>query len=145
MSSPTRMLWLGRATQSNEVASGYQILLWWMADDPRLPGVVAAAIADANADVHVSAITFAEIVIKTSRGKLAVHGDLRNAAEQSGWLPLPFNVDHAQRMTDLPWHHRNPCDRMLIAQAMVEGLVFVSVDNACRECAVQLLPWRSPA
>jgi PIN domain nuclease of toxin-antitoxin system len=43
-------------------------------------------------------------------------------------------------MTDLPWHHRDPFDRMLIAQAKVEGLVLVSVDKACREYAVQLLP-----
>jgi PIN domain nuclease of toxin-antitoxin system len=78
--------------------------------------------------------------MKTSLGKLTVHGDLRNAAEQCGLLPLPFNVDHAQRMADLPWHHRDPFDRMLIAQAMVEELVFVSVSKACRDYAVQLLP-----
>jgi PIN domain nuclease of toxin-antitoxin system len=115
------------------------ILLWWMADDQRLPGVVAEAIAQPNAEVSVSAITFAEIAIKTSLGKLTVNGNLRNAAEQSGFLFLPFSVDHAQRLTDLAWHHRDPFDRMLIAQAMVEGLVFVSMDKVCREYAVQLL------
>jgi len=116
------------------------ILLWWMADDQRLPGVVAAEIAQPNAEVYVSAITFAEIAIKTSLGKLAVDGDLRSAAEQSGFLSLPFRVDHAQRLTDLPWHHRDPFDRMLIAQSMVEELVFVSLDNACRDYSVRLLP-----
>jgi PIN domain nuclease of toxin-antitoxin system len=116
------------------------ILLWWLSDDQRLPRTAASAIGDPVADVHVSAISLAEIAIKRSLGELTVRGDLPEAIAESGFLSLPFTLEHAARLTDLPWHHRDPFDRMLIVQAMSEDLVFASVDKAFRDYAVQLLP-----
>ena len=114
------------------------ILLWWMSDDQRLPRT--AATGDPAADVHVSTISLAEIAIKSSLDKLTVRGDLPEAIAQSGFLSLPFTLEHAALLTDLPWHHRDPFDRMLIAQALEEQLVVVSVDQVFREYPVPLLP-----
>ena len=115
------------------------MLLWWMADDPRLPKSTEVAIAVPNAEVFVSAISMAEISIKTSLGKLTVGGDLPGAIEKSGFHSLAFTAAHADRLVDLPLHHRDPFDRMLVVQALTESLVFATVDPACRQYAVQTL------
>lgn len=115
------------------------IVLWWMADDPRLPRSTQDAIAVPNAEVYVSAISLAEISIKKSLGKLTVSGDLPGAIKESGFQPLAFTAAHGHRLADLPLHHRDPFDRMLVAQALTESLVFATVDPACRRYAVQTL------
>src|SRR6478609_156890 len=115
------------------------ILLWWMADDPRLPRSTQVAIAVPNTEVYVSAISLAEISIKTSLGKLTVAGDLPGAIEKSGFHSLAFTQAHGYRLADLPLHHRDPFDRMLVVQAQTESLVFATVDPACRQYDVQML------
>lgn len=115
------------------------MLLWWVADDPRLPHSTRAAISSVNADVYVSAISLAEISIKQSRGKLVVGGDLPGAIEESDFRSLPFSAEHGYRLAALPWHHRDPFDRMLIAQALSESLVFATVDRACLRYEVPTL------
>ena len=115
------------------------ILLWWLAADSRLPHAALAAIGEPSADVYVSAISVAEISIKSSLGKLSVQGDLAGAVQESGFSFLPFTAEHATRLADLPWPHRDPFDRMLIVQAMVDSMTFASVDPACRSYDVRLL------
>lgn len=115
------------------------ILLWWLADDQRLPGPIRAAVADGRNSVYVSAISVAEIAIKGSLGKLELPGDLGTAIGASGLSYLPFTSEHADHLRMLPWHHRDPFHRMLIAQAVVESMTFASVDPACRSYDVRLL------
>jgi PIN domain nuclease of toxin-antitoxin system len=115
------------------------ILLWWLADDQRLPGPIRAAVADGRNSVYVSAISVAEIAITGSLGKLQSPGDLAAAIVGSGLSHLPFTAEHADHLSALPWHHRDPFDRMLIAQAVVESMTFASVDPVCGSYDVQLL------
>ncbi len=114
------------------------ILLWWLSDDRRLPNPIRGAVADGSNAVYVSAISVAEIAIKGSLGKLESPGDLATAIVAAGLAHLPFTAEHADHLSALPWHHRDPFDRMLIAQAVVESMPFASVDPACRSYDVRL-------
>ncbi|HVL62133.1 MAG TPA: type II toxin-antitoxin system VapC family toxin [Microbacterium sp.] len=104
------------------------ILLWWLADDRRLSADHRALIADAHNLVLISAMTVAEIAIKSSLGKLDAPDDLLPTLEAGGFDELTFESRHAEVLRKLPWHHRDPFDRMLIAQAIAEQLTVVTAD-----------------
>lgn len=105
------------------------VFLWWL-DDPRLLSEDArAAIADGKNSVYVSAAVVWEIAIKRALGKLDAPDDLEAVLEANRFLPLPITVPHALTVETLPPHHRDPFDRMLIAQARHEGFTFVSRDR----------------
>lgn len=107
-------------------------LLWWVADEARLSRRARAAIAVSGNECLVSAATAWELAIKVSLGKLSVDGELsRFLAEQlavNRFRALPVEVAHAVRVTRLPFHHRDPFDRLLAAQALEEGASVVSAD-----------------
>jgi len=127
----------GTAARSNEAAARHPNSL--LVAGRRRAATSLGGLGDPAADIHVSSISIAEIAIKTVLSKLAVHGDLPAAIEQSGFHSLPFTLAHTVRLADLPWHDRDPFDRVLIVQAMSEDLVFASVDQACRDYAVRVL------
>ena len=104
------------------------ILLWWLADDRRLSADHRALIADASNLVLISAVTVAEIAIKASLGKLDAPDDLLPTLEAGGLDELTFDSRHADVLRTLPWHHRDPFDRMLIAQAITERLTVLTAD-----------------
>lgn len=104
------------------------MLLWWLSDDERLSSAHRDLIADASNTVFVSAMTVAEITIKSSIGKLDAPANLLPTLEAGGFDELAFDSQHADRLRTLPWHHRDPFDRMLIAQAIAEGLTLLSAD-----------------
>jgi PIN domain nuclease of toxin-antitoxin system len=99
--------------------------VWW--DDGRLPSAVARRIQRAE-DVLVSAVTAWEIAIKSALGKMTAKASVAEAMADHGFRELPITVAHADAVRALPAHHRDPFDRMLVAQAMVEDLVIVSTD-----------------
>lgn len=105
-------------------------MLWWLAGDERLPVIVREAIADDANEVLVSAVSAYEIVFKHRLGRLDDVGALISAFEaallERGLLPLAVSVAHAVRAGSLAPSHRDPFDRLLIAQAQVEGLALVS-------------------
>jgi PIN domain nuclease of toxin-antitoxin system len=109
-------------------------LLWWLSDDPGLPDTARKLIARASNTVLVSAATAWEIAAKVRLGKLAVASDL--VADFSGYLArerfehLPISTEHALRAGLLPGPHKDPFDRMLIAQAQAEHVPIVSADAA---------------
>lgn len=105
--------------------------LWWLADSPRLGARARRAIAHAG-EVWVSAATVWEISIKMSLGKLELPRDADIEAElvNQGFRALPIDVPHAMAAGALPNHHRDPFDRMLVAQAQVEGLTIVTADDS---------------
>ncbi|MFT4124346.1 MAG: type II toxin-antitoxin system VapC family toxin [Microbacteriaceae bacterium] len=115
------------------------VLLWWLADDAALPSAFRDVIADPGNDVLVSAVSLGEVAIKASLGKLRIPEEFWDAVDSSGFEALPFGGHHARELLTLPWHHRDPFDRMLIAQARVEQLRLASVDAACRRYDVLLL------
>ncbi|HJR24069.1 MAG TPA: type II toxin-antitoxin system VapC family toxin [Acidimicrobiales bacterium] len=102
-------------------------LLWWLAG-VELSDEAAAAIGDPDNLVAVSAATVWEASIKAALGKLELPEPIGTAIVEDGLEPLPITLEHAERVALLPPHHRDPFDRMLIAQAQVEGLVIVTRD-----------------
>ena len=114
--------------------------LWWLADDARLSAAARAAIADSRSIVHVSAATIWELAIKAALGRLDTGGaDLTDEIAANGFVELPISARHAAKAGALPRHHDDPFDRMLIAQALSESLVLVTLDRAFRayEVAIQ--------
>lgn len=104
-----------------------QVFLWWKLDDPRL--VVDARETIATADlVLVSTASAWEIAIKCRLGKLDLQEDFERGVRESGFERLPIGFSHAAETRALGDHHRDPFDRMLIAQARVEGLTIVTHD-----------------
>lgn len=107
-------------------------LLWWALDDPQLSAAARHAVSLAGNDVHVSAASAWEIAIKASLGRLEVPDDLEALFTQemraSRFRPLPVTLRHALAVRDLPLHHRDPFDRLLVAQAICEGLTLVTGD-----------------
>jgi len=103
-------------------------LLWWLTSDPTLSGAASAAIADEGNAVYVSAATAWEISIKRAIGKLESPGDLEAQVKWHRFDPLPIALRHALAAGGLPHHHEDPFDRMLVAQAMAEGLTIATRD-----------------
>ncbi len=104
--------------------------LWWLAGDRKLPRRIREAIADPDEEVIVSAVSAWEITTKYRLGKLpgasAIVTDIAGAIASQSFTPLAVTVVHAQRAGALIGDHRDPFDRMLIAQARSEDLILVS-------------------
>lgn len=113
--------------------------LWWLDDPQQLSAQARDAITDGKNTVYVSAAVAWEIAIKRSLGKLDAPEDLEGAMTASRFLPLPVTVPHALAVARLPDHHRDPFDRLLVAQAQHEGFRLVSRDPALKLYDVQLL------
>jgi PIN domain nuclease of toxin-antitoxin system len=113
-------------------------LLWWFADSPVLSPSARAAVASSD-DVWVSAASAWEIAIKRALGKLDAPADLVTALDESGFRPLPIVVLHAAVAGALPRHHDDPFDRMLVAQAQIEGLTIVTSDRQIPRYGVAVL------
>ncbi len=103
-------------------------LLWWLEDSGQLAVDARTHIADGGNEVVVSAASAWEMSIKQASGKLRMPADLEMALEASGLRQLPITLEHGMRAGSLPAHHHDPFDRMLIAQALVEGLTIVTRD-----------------
>ena len=115
------------------------VLLWALTDDERLGPEAREAITDRRNLVCVSAASAWEITIKAALGKLRAPADLAVALRAAGFEPLAISVDHAVAVGHLPDHHRDPFDRILLAQAITEGLTLVSRDPAMRPYGAALL------
>lgn len=106
-----------------------QVLLWWLANDPRLGSRCKELISDNRNQVFVSAATTWEISIKTALGKLTAPEDMDSIVDDEGFDKLPISLYHGQLAGRLPPLHRDPFDRMLIAQAQAEGLILITADE----------------
>lgn len=106
--------------------------LWWLSGSDRLSGVAHDAIADSGNDILISAASAWEITTKYRLGKLpgaeAVAHDVAGCIASQGFQELPISVRNGERAGRLPGLHRDPFDRMLIAQALVFDLPLVSVE-----------------
>lgn len=119
------------------------VLLWWLAGDPALAEDARAAIADPGNGVWVSAASAWEIAIKSALGRLSLPGPANEvvpaALKANDFAPLPVSIDHALGVADLPRHHADPFDRILIAQAMAERLTLVTADRVFARYAAPIL------
>jgi PIN domain nuclease of toxin-antitoxin system len=102
--------------------------LWWDSTDSHLPSRLSAAIADPDNEIYVSSVSAWEIAIKRASGKLAFDGSMVKAMAAHGFQSLPITVEHAEEAGSLPVLHRDPFDRLLVAQAQMEGMALVTVD-----------------
>jgi PIN domain nuclease of toxin-antitoxin system len=114
------------------------VFLWWRAADPRLDRDVTRKVLDA-AEVFVSAATAWELGLKVSLGKLRVPDPIEDGVRDSGFQQLPVTFEHTRIATFLPLHHKDPFDRMLVAQARAESLTLVTHDRAMEPYDVPIL------
>ena len=115
------------------------VLLWWLDNHPNLSRQARTAIADGRNLVFVSAAVIWEIQIKQALGKLKIPANFRKVLGQQEFEPLDITMEHAYAVADLPQHHRDPFDRMLVAQAKVEGLTIVTHDNRLIKYKIPIL------
>ncbi|MFY9938855.1 MAG: type II toxin-antitoxin system VapC family toxin [Silvibacterium sp.] len=114
------------------------ILLWLNSELRRIPKAVIAALDEAE-QVYYSASSAWELSIKQSLGKIRLAEPISGFARQSNFLELPVTARYAEAAANLPLHHRDPFDRMLVTQAMVEDLVLVTVDRRLSDYDVKIL------
>ncbi len=113
--------------------------LWWLSDDARFGSDAARQLADDTNQVLLSAAVVWEVSIKRSLGKLDAPEDLAATLLGAGAQPLPVTLDHAAAVERLPWHHRDPFDRLLIAQALTEGASLISSDEPLGSYGVSMI------
>lgn len=114
------------------------VVLWWLTDDPALPDDVKVTL-DQQPDVYLSSATVWEVSIKQSIGKITEPTHLPEIIKNAGFRDLPITADHAVVAGRLPLIHRDPFDRMLIAQARCEGLTLATRDPQIHKYDVDLL------
>lgn len=115
------------------------MLLWWLSDDRRLPTPVADVVADGSVDVAVSAATVWEIGIKRALGKLRAPADLLEQIREQQFTPWPITLEDGAAAAELPRHHEDPFDRVIIAQARLRSATLASVDRRFGAYGVPLL------
>jgi PIN domain nuclease of toxin-antitoxin system len=117
-------------------------LLWFQAGDRRLSRTARHAMEQPAAEVVISAASVWEMAIKVSLGRLrlsmSVDAYLTEKVSQ-GYRLLPVSPGHAARVETLPWHHRDPFDRMLVAQALSEGCAIITRDKAFARYGVKVI------
>ncbi len=118
-------------------------LLWWALDSKELSRKARRALSDVNNDVYVSAVTAWEVATKFRIGKLPDADQLAHSfsdtLQRLGFLELPISIEHAERAGLMRIEHKDPFDRMLIAQSQAEGLVLVSNEEVFDAFNVQRL------
>lgn len=114
-------------------------VLWALADDPRLSAPAREIIESLENDVMVSAVTAWEIAVKVSLGKLKAPENLEEAILDAGLATRVVAFADCAKLRDLPLHHRDPFDRMLVAQALVDGIPIISRDESIARYQVTVI------
>lgn len=114
-------------------------LLWWLGDDRRLSERARDLIAVGEVPILFSAASIWEAEIKVASGKLVVPDGLLDALDADGFAELPVSARHARDAARLPPLHRDPFDRMIVAQARAEGLVIITADSKVADYGVEVL------
>jgi PIN domain nuclease of toxin-antitoxin system len=114
-------------------------LLWWLSDDPRLSERARTVMAAGALAVLFSAASIWEAEIRAAAGKLALPDELLTALKADRFVELPITARHAREAARLAPLHRDPFDRMIVAQARLEGLVVISADSKFADYGVEVL------
>jgi PIN domain nuclease of toxin-antitoxin system len=115
------------------------VVLWWLDEEERIPPSVQAQLAAPDNVPFVSVVSLWEIAVKRAVGKLNAPDDLRPQLADQGFGELDVTGDHAWAVAELPLHHRDPFDRLLVAQAKLEKLVLVTADERLRAYGVPII------
>ena len=114
-------------------------LLWWVEASPALGGDAHAAITDATNEVLISSASLWELTIKIASGKLSLPTELETMVANQGFAVLSITFSHLRQLAGLPRLHRDPFDRMMIAQALSEGIPIATGDPVFAAYGVQIL------
>jgi len=114
------------------------VYVWWHAGGARLGRATRQAITGADG-AYVSIVSAWEATIKASLERLRFPESFETSIDESGFRQLPLAIRHVERLLELPQHHRDPFDRMLICQAMAEGLTLVTGDRRLAPCGVPII------
>jgi PIN domain nuclease of toxin-antitoxin system len=117
-----------------------QVVLWWLLEPSKIRSPIRRKIAAADV-VFVSAASVWETQIKAGLGRLAIPKPLSTVITDEGFLELPVTIAHAEALSSLPALHKDPFDRLLVAQATAETLTLVSPDPEIARYGVATL-WR---
>jgi PIN domain nuclease of toxin-antitoxin system len=113
--------------------------LWWSEALPALGGAAHGAIADPTNEVLISVAALWELTIKASSGRLSLPADLEAMVASEGFAVLSITFPHLKRLERLPRLHRDPFDRMMIAQALAEGVPIATADRFFAAYGVQVI------
>ncbi|MDQ7001771.1 MAG: type II toxin-antitoxin system VapC family toxin [Ghiorsea sp.] len=105
------------------------IFLWAISEPDKIDPHKRAALETATNTIYVSAISIVELMIKSSLGKLQINFNPVEIAKKSGFELLDFSAEDAMQMKDMPFHHKDPFDRMLIAQSNAKGIPVMTDDR----------------
>jgi PIN domain nuclease of toxin-antitoxin system len=118
-------------------------ILWWGDDDSRLSGPARRVLADGTSQLFVSVASIWEIAIKSQKGDLTLPADVEAFIEdrlhRNRWVPLSVDQRHVIRAAALPMIHRDPFDRMLVAQSQIEDMPIITVDPAITRYDVETI------
>jgi PIN domain nuclease of toxin-antitoxin system len=115
------------------------IVLWSVTAYPAMPKRFRDILRAGDHEIYVSAVSIWEVSIKRAIGKMPAPADVFDRAKDAGCLELPVTWAHARIVESMPLHHADPFDRLLIAQARVEGLTLVTADRVISKYDVALL------
>ena len=115
------------------------IFLWALYEPEKISQDKQQELSSLSNIIYVSSITLVEIMIKNATGKLSIHADLIKAAEESGFELLDFTATDAMTLGEMPIHHKDPFDRMLIAQAMNNKYRLMSDDTKFKHYDCKLI------
>lgn len=119
------------------------VFLWLVGDHPNLSATAKAIFLESDNELLISAASGFEIAVKHGLGKLALSDSpaafMRDRIANNGLVELPITMSHATTLQELPLHHRDPFDRLLIAQAMAEGIPLLSADKQLAAYPIECL------
>ena len=115
------------------------VLLWWLDDPILLSKQALAAIKEPDNEIIISVVSAWEIAIKKALGKLEAPENLKQMIEDAGFVLMPVDYEHVWEVKDLPFHHDDPFDRLLVAQTKVEYLTLVTRDSRLKAYDIPIL------
>jgi PIN domain nuclease of toxin-antitoxin system len=113
--------------------------LWWSEASPQLGTGAQRAIGDPANEVLISIAAVWELIIKASMGRLTLSAEIETMVLRQGFMVLPIGFEHLRRVEALAWVHKNPFDRMMIAQALADGLPVATADRRFAAYGVQVV------
>lgn len=125
--------------KNNKYLLDTHVLLWWFAADKQLGHLAKQMIADANNQIFCSVASHWEMVIKQSLGKLRFPKKMFETLEDGGIFIVPIEARHVLELQDLPPIHKDPFDRMLIAQAQADNLTVITADANIQKYQINTL------
>jgi PIN domain nuclease of toxin-antitoxin system len=119
------------------------VILWWVTNNPQLSQTARDIISDSSNTLYVSVVSSWEIIIKAQTGKLPLPEPptqfIQSCLMVNRFVSLPIDLSHVLQVDNLPHHHKDPFDRILIAQAQVENIPLITIDHLIVQYPVQTL------